>query len=138
MLGPILDLSDFRSTLRRQAGLADGRSIDSQSALRKVVSALVLTNSSEFVIKNTETSQLWHMVCSSNHRCSIMNRKLTLLLVAVMTTVGVHAQGRGRGQVPPPSSPGNVHSNAPAGTPSASADRDFGRDRASDVGKGKK
>jgi len=36
------------------------------------------------------------------------------------------------------SSPGAEHSNAPAGTPAASSDRDFGRDRAEDVGNGKK
>ncbi len=30
-----------------------------------------------------------------------------------------------------------THSNAPAGTPAASTDRDKGTDRASDVGKGK-
>jgi hypothetical protein len=34
--------------------------------------------------------------------------------------------------------PGVAHSNAPAGTPAASKDRDTGTARAADVGKGKK
>ena len=45
--------------------------------------------------------------------------------------VSAHAKGKGQSQAP-------THSNAPAGTPHASADRDHGRDRAEDVGRGKK
>ena len=57
--------------------------------------------------------------------------------LAFVLTIGAQAQGRGRsqGQI---RSQGSGHSNAPAGTPAASSDRDFGRERAEDVGRGKK
>jgi hypothetical protein len=48
------------------------------------------------------------------------------------------AQGQSKGHARPATTPGSVHSNAPAGTPAASADRDKGTERAEDVGKGKK
>jgi len=46
------------------------------------------------------------------------------------------AQGHGRSQAA--GSPGAAHSNAPAGIPAASRDRDHGKQRAQDVGRGKK
>ena len=58
---------------------------------------------------------------------------------------GAYAQGKRHGGGPVPGvnhvsggvTPAATHSDAPAGTPAASADRDKGRDRAEDVGKGK-
>jgi hypothetical protein len=57
---------------------------------------------------------------------------------------GAYAQGKGHGggavpgvsHVPGGQTPGATHSDAPAGTPAASSDRDKGKDRAEDVGKG--
>jgi len=43
----------------------------------------------------------------------------------------------GVSHVPGGLAPGATHSDAPAGTPAASADRDKGKDRAEDVGNGK-
>ncbi len=60
-----------------------------------------------------------------------MRRTLTIATLTGLLALGAFAQGRGRGQAP-------MRSNAPAGTPHASADRDHGRDRAADVGQGKK
>jgi hypothetical protein len=58
--------------------------------------------------------------------------------------VNANAQGKGHNgsvpgvsHVPGGQTPGATHSDAPAGTPAASADRDKGKDRAEDVGKGK-
>jgi hypothetical protein len=56
-----------------------------------------------------------------------------------------YAQGKGHSGGPVPGvshipgglTPGATHSNAPAGTPAASSDRDKGKDRAEDLGKGK-
>ena len=71
----------------------------------------------------------------------------TICLVAVLSliaSVNASSQGKGpnHGSVPGVShapgglTPGAPHSDAPAGTPAASGDRDKGRDRAADVGKG--
>ena len=57
----------------------------------------------------------------------------SLLLTAVLA---FGAQGRGHGKAA--ATTGTAHSNAPTGTPAASADRDKGTNRAEDVGKGKK
>ena len=65
-----------------------------------------------------------------------MKRTLMILVVALATTLSMAAQGRGRGGQMHSAAP--MHSNAPAGTPHASVDRDTGRDRAADVGQGKK
>ena len=73
-----------------------------------------------------------------------MKNLLALCAVFLVGVAGLGAQGRGRHPMGgmsgsmPASTPGSVHSNAPAGTPSASVDRDFGRSRAEDVGGGKK
>ena len=48
--------------------------------------------------------------------------------VLVLGTISILAQGH---------KAATTHSNAPAGKPAASTDRDKGTDRASDVGKGK-
>lgn len=58
---------------------------------------------------------------------------LTAFTLFVACQLG--AQGKGHDKGP---TPGSAHSNAPAGTPAASRDRDKGLDRAEDVGKGKK
>jgi hypothetical protein len=77
-----------------------------------------------------------------------MKTALGISTLMLLTSLNLGAQGRGQshglglGASPHAnmalSSQGSIHSNAPAGTPSASRDRDTGRDRASDVGKGKK
>jgi hypothetical protein len=65
----------------------------------------------------------------------------TIIILCLLAAVTVSAQGRARGRaagsrtLPAASQP--YSSNAPAGTPHASADRDLGKDRAVDVGKGK-
>jgi hypothetical protein len=67
-------------------------------------------------------------------------RTKTVILIFAMLAAGVanvaaqrHGQGRPMGSVP-----GAMHSNAPARSRAASADRDKGNQRAADVGKGKK
>ena len=77
-----------------------------------------------------------------------MNKPLAFATFVLLGSLTVWAQGsgqgRGSGRGPAPSShppvtnPGSLHSNAPAGTPAAAADRVHGRERAEDVGKGKK
>ena len=64
---------------------------------------------------------------------------LVASLSLMIAFVNASAQGKGHtgGPVPSGSTPGAVHSDAPAGTPAASSDRDKGKDRAEDVGKGK-
>lgn len=58
-------------------------------------------------------------------------KKLTIILAAaVLSVVTANAQGRGRGSA---SASSSVHNNA-----ATSADRDKGKDRAEDVGRGKK
>jgi len=59
---------------------------------------------------------------------------LTLMCLLAAATLG--AQSHGRGSATPHTPPPNT-SNAPAEVPKASPDRDFGKDRAIDVGKGK-
>ena len=68
-----------------------------------------------------------------------MKRVLTIGAIVLLTAVNVAAQGRGRAPRPagPATHPGRVHSNAPARTPPGSPNRDFGRDRALEVGRGK-
>jgi hypothetical protein len=64
---------------------------------------------------------------------------------SLIALVNANAQGKGHSGGPVPGvshvpgglTPGATHSNAPAGTPAASRDRDKGKDRAEDVGKGK-
>ena len=64
---------------------------------------------------------------------------------SLIALVNASAQGKGHtgrpvpgvNHVPSGSTPGAIHSDAPAGTPAASSDRDKGKDRAEDVGKGK-
>ena len=69
---------------------------------------------------------------------------IALLAINLAAQGRIHGQGaapgtgRGASTRVETANPGSVHSNAPAGTPAASADRDFGRDRAEDVGRGKK
>jgi len=65
-----------------------------------------------------------------------MKKLITMSAIAVLMVTGAVAQGHGRGQAA--NSPGAAHSNAPAGTPAASRDRDHGKQRAQDVGRGKK
>ena len=56
-----------------------------------------------------------------------MKKLITISAIAALMVTGGLAQGRGA-----------AHSNAPAGTPAASRDRDHGKQRAQDVGRGKK
>ena len=63
------------------------------------------------------------------------------LAVVPLTLPPAEAQGRGRNQGRSQgmmSNPATIRSNAPLGTPHASIDRDKGRDRAADAGRGKK
>jgi hypothetical protein len=62
-----------------------------------------------------------------------MNMKRILAISSCVLIFFVAADAKDKGQSKAP-----IHSNAPAGTPHASADRDLGRDRAEDVGRGKK
>ena len=73
-------------------------------------------------------------------------KKICLVAIfSLIALVNASPQGRGRSggsvpganHVPGELTPGSTHSNAPAGTPAASSDRDKGKDRADDVGKGK-
>jgi len=54
--------------------------------------------------------------------------------ILILASLSLAAQGR---RPPTGSVPGSAHSNAPSG-PAAAHDRDTGKDRAADVGKGKK
>jgi len=58
---------------------------------------------------------------------------IILLTFALLSAATAGAQGKSQS-----ATPGAAHSNAPAGTPAASKDRDKGTARAEDVGKGKK
>jgi hypothetical protein len=62
-----------------------------------------------------------------------MKRMIILFSFALVAATNAGAQGKS-----PSTTPGAAHSNAPAGTPAASKDRDKGTARAEDVGKGKK
>ncbi len=62
-------------------------------------------------------------------------RRLMVVALAIGASFGVASAQRGD---PPATNPGAEHSNAPAGTPAASRDRDTGTNRADDVGDGKK
>ena len=62
-----------------------------------------------------------------------MKRIIFVVSFALVSALGASAQGKGQ-----TTTPGAVHSNAPASTPAASKDRDKGTARAEDVGKGKK
>ena len=62
-----------------------------------------------------------------------MKRVILILSFALTTSLAAGAQGKG-----PATPPGAARSNAPAGTPAASKDRDKGTARAEDVGEGKK
>ena len=66
-------------------------------------------------------------------------KKLYVGAMFLLGTAILPAQGKGHGAAAgrPVTTFGGLHSNAPVGTPAASADRDFGRSRAEDVGKGK-
>jgi hypothetical protein len=64
-------------------------------------------------------------------------RKTLIGLVIFSLPVLTMAQGRGRGPAPNMNQ-GSMHSNAPMNSPAASPNREFGKQRASDVGKGKK
>ena len=65
-----------------------------------------------------------------------MKKLITMSAIAALMVTGAMAQGHGRSQAA--GSPGAAHRNAPAGTPAASRDRDHGKQRAQDVGRGKK
>jgi hypothetical protein len=66
-----------------------------------------------------------------------MKAILALAATLLMTTAfGAPGNGKAKGHQTG-NTPANV-SNAPVGTPHASVDRDLGRDRAVDVGKGRK
>lgn len=61
-----------------------------------------------------------------------MAAAMTALLLLPLPQAAAKDNGKHAGK------PAANQSNAPAGTPHASSDRDFGRDRAEDVGNGKK
>jgi hypothetical protein len=74
------------------------------------------------------------MSCSTtNERRNKMKRMILVLSFALVSALSAGAQGKS-----PSTTSGAAHSNAPAGTPAASKDRDKGTARAEDVGKGKK
>lgn len=62
-----------------------------------------------------------------------MGKGLSVFGVLLLATLSLSAQGHNAGS----SGAAGTHSNAPAGTPAASSDRDTGTARAADVGKGK-
>ena len=62
-----------------------------------------------------------------------MKRMIFVLSFALLSAMTAGAQGKTQ-----TTAPGAAHSNAPAGTPAASKDRDKGTARAADVGKKKK
>jgi len=62
-----------------------------------------------------------------------MKRMIFVLSFALLSALTAGAQVKTQN-----TTPGVAHSNAPAGTPAASKDRDKGTARADDVGKGKK
>ncbi len=64
-------------------------------------------------------------------------RKTLIGLVILTLPALTMGQGRGRGPAPQMSQ-GIAHSNAPMNSPAASPNRELGKQRASDVGKGKK
>lgn len=71
-----------------------------------------------------------------------MKKLMALVLLTGLVSLPLSAQRRGRGGGPsgPPATAGrsSEHSNAPAGTPAWSGERDFGSQRAAESGKGKK
>jgi hypothetical protein len=69
----------------------------------------------------------------SGRRIQTMRKGLTVCSIVFLGSLCLAAQGHNPGN----SGAANTHSNAPAGTPAASSDRDTGTARASDVGKGK-
>jgi hypothetical protein len=73
-------------------------------------------------------------------------KKICLIVsLTLIALINANSQGRrpsggaapGVSHIPNGVTPGDNHSNAPAGTPAASTDRDKGQDRAADVGQGK-
>jgi hypothetical protein len=62
-----------------------------------------------------------------------MKRMIFVLSFALLSALSAGAQVKSQS-----TTPGAAHSNAPAGTPAASTDRDKGAVRADDAGKGKK
>ena len=75
-----------------------------------------------------------------------MNKILSVLTLVFLSSVTLWAQGRGVGSVkpggerigPPVMNPGSIHSNAPAGPPSAATERNLGRQLAEQTGNGEK
>jgi hypothetical protein len=65
-----------------------------------------------------------------------VRKGLVISSFLLLAALSFGAQGHGRGKVVV--NPGTRHSNAPSGKPAASSDRDQGKNRAEDVGKGKK
>jgi hypothetical protein len=65
-----------------------------------------------------------------------VRKGLVISSFLLLAALSFGAQGHGRGKVAV--NPGTRHSNAPSGKPAASSDRDKGKNRAEDVGKGKK
>ena len=63
-----------------------------------------------------------------------MQKGFSICAILVLASLSLAAQGH---RPPSGSVPGSAHSNAPSG-PAAGEDRDTGKDRAADVGKGKK
>lgn len=65
-----------------------------------------------------------------------MKRVVCMAVALVLGTCTLSAQGKGKGRGHT-TMPHRHESNAPASTPHGTTDRDFGRDRAAEVGKGK-
>ena len=63
-----------------------------------------------------------------------MRKGFSFCAILILASLSLAAQGH---RPPSGSVPGSGHSNAPSG-PAAAADRDTGKERAEDVGKGKK
>ena len=70
-----------------------------------------------------------------------MRTSLGISTLVLLAALNLGAQGRGHagggGQSPSPVI-GGIHSNAPANSPAATPDRDFGKNRAEDAGQGRK
>ena len=93
------------------------------------------------ILSRDQRERLPGQVAKQGRNAMRIKHLIVMCAFAIVGLASAAGQGHGRGRGPGGPvgmAPGSLHSNAPAGTPAASADRDKGRDRAADVGQGKK